>query len=72
MQGAQKATKGNDEGAVFYNALMAGNDLLMDSTSLHCGKGQWNGVNKFLINKADEDKDVLSIKSTTRMCAAPI
>ena len=59
MQGAQKAAKGNDEGAVFYNALMAGNDLLMDSTSLQCGKGQWNGVNKFLINKADEDKDVL-------------
>ena len=60
MQGARKAAKSNDEGVVFYNSLMAGNDLLMDSTSLHCGQGQWNGVNKFLVTKVNENKKALA------------
>ena len=59
MQGAKKAAKSNDEGAVFFNSLMAGNDLLMDSTSLHCGQGQWNKVNKFLLTKIKENGDNL-------------
>eukprot|EP00943_MAST-04B_sp_MAST-4B-sp1_P004243 g4243.t1 len=58
MQGAKKAAD-NDDAKTFYNSLMAGNDLLMDSTSLHCGQGQWDKVNKFLIGKANANKVVL-------------
>jgi len=62
MAGAKKAAAaiGNKPGEVFFQALMAGNDLLMDSTSLHPGAGDWDAIRKLILEKATASKHVLA------------
>ena len=61
MAGAKKVAAGlsSSPGEVFLQSLLAGNDLLMDSTSLHPGVGDWNVIFTYLATKANGDAAIL-------------